>query len=298
MKHSVIVATTFIHVIFQFSRLGYASIHDQPRQALDKDPNKIVSEEEFSKTVQDVVDVYKPYALKLGAELKPILIWDDPRPLASARRNGYQWLIYFNGGMARDQYITKDGFVMVVCHELAHHFGGFPFKRLSWATNEGQADYYAAQTCLPLIWAEDQEGNAKARTFVHSVPKKECDSIWESEERQNLCYRIAMAGKSMAEMLDAMNDFKVTIDFDTPTTNKVQLWTKNIHPSNQCRLDTFLAGALCTVDGDLNVIPGYHQGKVSNSKDAELESYRYSCSRRDGFEKSARPLCWYKPRVQ
>jgi Zn-dependent protease with chaperone function len=52
------------------------------------------------------------------------------------------------GGLARDPLVTKDGFSAVICHEIGHHIAGAPRKGFSWASNEGQADYFATTKCL------------------------------------------------------------------------------------------------------------------------------------------------------
>jgi len=67
------------------------------------------------------------------------------------------------GGLARHETMTPDGFATVVCHELGHHLGGVPKKFSwfgnSWASNEGQADYFGIMKCLRKMF--EHEDNVK-----------------------------------------------------------------------------------------------------------------------------------------
>ena len=59
---------------------------------------------------------------------------------------------------------------------------------------------------------------------------------------QDLCYRTAMAGKSVADLLATLGKQDLP-SFLTPDENRVTR-TYNSHPKAQCRLDTYLSGAL------------------------------------------------------
>ena len=54
------------------------------------------------------------------------------------------------------------------------------------------------------------------------------------------------------------------------------------HPIPQCRLDTYIAGALCNIDPD--------------EPTSFLDPAVGTCARKDGYEIGVRPRCWYKPR--
>jgi hypothetical protein len=53
------------------------------------------------------------------------------------------------------------------------------------------------------------------------------------------------------------------------------------HPPTQCRLDTYLAGSLCT------------QPVSAAVSDSDVTAG--VCTRSGGFTTGFRPLCWYKP---
>ena len=47
--------------------------------------------------------------------------------------------------------LNLEQFLFIYCHELGHFIGGAPFKKnpgSTWASTEGQADYWATSVCL------------------------------------------------------------------------------------------------------------------------------------------------------
>ena len=53
------------------------------------------------------------------------------------------------------------------------------------------------------------------------------------------------------------------------------------HPEGQCRLDTYLAGAVCPVSWMESL--------------SKKDPNHGSCNRDQGFTTGLRPLCWFKP---
>ena len=59
------------------------------------------------------------------------------------------------GGTIRIEDFTLDAYAALVCHEMGHLIGGEPFQSIpgaEWASAEGQADFFAASTCLPRFF--------------------------------------------------------------------------------------------------------------------------------------------------
>ncbi|MEZ4743134.1 MAG: hypothetical protein R3B45_11935 [Bdellovibrionota bacterium] len=256
-----------------------------------KDAN--MTEEEFAAITNRIIEIYKPFAEANGATIKANLKWKDETVNAFATQFSNRWYINMFGGLARRPEITKDGYAMVVCHELGHHFGGFPLKT-KWAANEGQSDYFATHACAVNIWENEIEENAKSRETVNSVAKSKCDTAFSDENRQNLCYRTAMAGLSLAKLLAAIRGEGANPNFGTQDSSVVST-TDMEHPRPQCRLDTYVAGALCDITFDNNLIPG--KALQEDPREAEAEANLYSCARKDGHTYSTRPRCWYKPSI-
>lgn len=256
-----------------------------------------ISQQEFNSIVDTIIEYYKPIVSAKGATLKSNNLWDNVTVNASAQQMGSTWIVNMYGGLARRPEITADGFSMVVCHELGHHLGGYPFKSDDgWSATEGEADYFATQSCAREIWRQQTTENARFRDTVSSFEKRKCDAIWARVEDQDLCYRTAAAGQSLASLLAVLRANKVLPRFDTPDMNKVTT-TFTGHPEAQCRLDTYLSGALCAVSFDKNIIPGRNTAGSQMSKDAELKAATSSCMASSGYVDGVRPLCWFKPQL-
>jgi hypothetical protein len=64
--------------------------------------------------------------------------------------------------LPQQKLMTTAAFSFALCHELGHLLGEGPKKlnsdgSLKWASAEAQADFYAAQTCLPQMWKHRPE---------------------------------------------------------------------------------------------------------------------------------------------
>ena len=247
-----------------------------------------LTEKEFNEVIDIAEDEFKDIVRKTGGRLKINRRWSDSTVNASASQFFGTWTVNMYGGLARRPEVTKDGFLMVVCHELGHHLGGYPYSS-SWASNEGQSDYYATQACGRFLFKGDTRKNATYRNTIETYPKSLCDKTWNSKADQNLCYRMMEASYSIASLLGSLGGTKVY--YDKPDTNKVSR-TNNSHPKGQCRMDTYMAGALCDAEFDLEVIPGKDLGSNRNRAKGEEEAEKYSCM---NGEKGSRPQCWFKP---
>ena len=260
--------------IFFLSEACFSQQSFMPENDLYKEDriNELESttEHEFLTVLKQVENFYKPIVQRHGASLVFINDWKDPTVNAYATQIGKRWEVHMFGGLARRKEMTIDGFQLVACHEVGHHLGGFPFVH-EWAANEGQSDYFAALSCARELWKHDLVKNAAAALSVPRHPKRLCDQAWSRRADRNLCYRVAQAGKSLADLLS-----RGTAKYETSDKTVVSS-TVNHHPGGQCRLDTYLAGASCKVSFDVSRIP-------RNEKD----SAKVSC---------ARPRCWFKPTI-
>jgi len=266
-----------------------------------------MTEAEFNRLIDGVVAKLEPIVNKHGANLTAERAWNDSTVNAYAEQQGSNWSVHMFGGLARRPEITSDGFQMVMCHEMGHHLGGFPFYSSDkWAAVEGEADYFATQACAKLLWGTDKDGNARYRTLVNASAKSKCDKVYSTDATRDLCYRTAAAGYSLADLLHVActeaksEDPSVVCDDHTPDFDKADqsrvTSTNENHPLAQCRLDTYFAGALCNVNFNFNVIPGKDYWRGENSKGAEKIAARYSCTSKGGNSMGYRPHCWFKNR--
>lgn len=231
-----------------------------------------VSEEDFDRVIDEVAALYSGMIKESHkAHLIVSRSWDDPTVNAYANRSGNVWQIHLFGGFARRKEISVDSFQLVICHEMGHHLAGFPFSQ--WASNEGNSDYFSTLSCARDLWMKDKAKNALAAKKIPAYPKKICDDAWKLKDERHLCYRAALAGKSLADLLSAG-----AAKYESPDQSVVRV-TNNAHPNGQCRLDTYIAGAVCKAKFDPRVLIK-----------SEAEARKYSC-----FGEAQRPKCWFKP---
>lgn len=260
-----------------------------------------ITQTEFNESIDEVMEIYEPIMKAFGARVKVEKLWSDPTVNARARRDGSTWVISMYGGLARRPEVTRDGMQLVVCHELGHHLGGFPFYSTSatgsmgWAAAEGQSDYFASQECLRRVW---KEGSAESFNLdeVHPRVRSDCDRVWDVADDRELCYRMAGASLSVSRLLGAIASRPVVPEFDKRDSNVVTR-TNIAHPAAQCRLDTFMQGALCKAEFDPTKIPGRSNAAGQGSLDAEREMAENSCTTHSGYEVGLRPRCWFAPRL-
>jgi hypothetical protein len=214
--------------------------------------------------------------------------WEDGTVNAYAQQNGNKWIVKMFGGLARHPETTLDGFRAVICHEIGHHIAGAPKKKswygTTWASNEGQSDYYATTKCLRKLYLKEkhlaetlQIYSDIKNTDEEKLAKKECDSVYKDINDKAVCYRSSLAGKSLARLLGSLRG-NSNVKYSTPDTNVVSTTNHN-HPAAQCRLDTYFQGALCINDHD----------KLADENDVRL-GY---CTVSEGYKIGNRPQCWY-----
>ena len=171
---------------------------------------------------------------------------------ASAKRDSLDsFEIILDKGLIGWPRLTEDALRMIICHEAGHLWGGAPHKSppidwdgpigsdgLSLMSAEGQADYFAAKECFKQ-WVQDQDHTRQIKNAPNEL-KQKCENKWgPSSNESGLCQRSALAGK---DFLNLVKDFEIS--FATPAQEVVEKTLNDEYPSRQCRLDTFLAGAL------------------------------------------------------
>lgn len=247
--------------------------------------NSGVTESQFHKELDRVEAYYGPVLARMGKRLSVNRQWTNGTVNASAEQLGDTYRINMYGGLARHSAITADGFLLVACHEMGHHLGGAPktsswWGSNDWASNEGQSDYYATLRCLKHLWSERDNFAWYETAEIDTVAKNLCERTYNTQAEEIQCMRAAMAGKSVSHLFrDLRGDSKLP-RFDTPDSRKVSS-TDNSHPAAQCRMDTYLQGAVCV-----------HNANVALSNNDPNVG---TCNERKGDSLGLRPRCWYRP---
>ncbi len=191
-----------------------------------------------------------------------------------------QRVIAMFGGLARHPMMTVDGFALVACHEIGHHFGGYPRKGESFASAEGQADYYGTSKCLRHVFAGENNVQLMARRPVDLTARLRCKTAFpKNPEDAAICMRSAMAGITLAMTLGSLGSSPEIVTLKTPE-REVVTETNVSYPTTQCRLDTYFRGALCPEDANRPMnFQNPNQG---------------ACRQKSVFDFGSRPPCWFK----
>jgi hypothetical protein len=244
-----------------------------------------ITENTFNKVIDKINSIYSEIVKEKGGNLVFDKKWEDGTVNALAHREGNEgkdWVVSMYGGLARQPLMNADGLALVVCHELGHHIGGIPTKKIgnSWASSEGQADYFATLKCLRRYFKDEDNVGAIKKMKVTPEAQKQCQLVYSNEEEMAVCIRSAMAGLNLAQIFRSLFNEKKAVNFSTPDTNVVTI-NFDKHPASQCRLDTYFEGSLCdkSVEEDVSY------------KDENIGT----CSVKNGDQIGSRPLCWFAP---
>jgi hypothetical protein len=210
----------------------------------------------------------------------------DQSLVGSALRNPVnEFRVVFDSGFVKTPRLTPDGYRFALCHELGHLFGGVPRRDppMEWdgpmdpsgkmlLSGEAQADYYAGRACFRKLVEGENHAKALAGREIPDSLRKDCNGAWGKGSQDSLiCLRTAVGS---FDMLRLVFDFKISLDAKDPEV--VEKTIESAYPSRQCRLDTAIAGALCSAPVGLDL----------NGHDVA----EFGCARGVG----ARPACWYK----
>jgi hypothetical protein len=149
--------------------------------------------------------------------------------------NSFQHNIFLFGGFARLAEMTLDGLAITACHEIGHGLGGAPFKT-NGKSQEGQADFYSTNICLPTLFKYLYDSS-------HHQTEASIIKLCEDSLDANFCYRAMKALESnifFFEYLGYLTSFETRSQETATTLN----YSDTYYPSAQCRLDTLVNGIL------------------------------------------------------
>jgi hypothetical protein len=181
---------------------------------------------DFEKIAQET---YHPFPLKVEIETisdEEAFVGDSTHQLnpKATRDMENNPIIILPERLLKQNEISTEGIILLMCHELGHHLGGAPLVprpngKLSWMSAEGQADYFAGGEC----WEK--------------IVKKSL------EKKTSLKFDLEKAALEVTYLFSRHrfeDNFPVIGQHDTYVTFK----TLYQHPTTQCRLDTFIAASI------------------------------------------------------
>ena len=243
-----------------------------------------MTEKEFKATIKTFEAFFSPSIdNEYNRELILFGSWASNTVNAYAEQSDKKVMITVYGGLARHKAITNDGLVATLCHELGHHFGGYPKKSTNrWSSAEGQADYYATMKCLRRIWEKADNKLALQNQVIPAHLSTECSKTYFDENSQHLCERMGLAGMSISLMIQDLDHDSIEPKFHTPDDLVVRSMNY-MHPYAQCRLDTYFQGAICSVPQSIEF----------DDDDEKVGA----CHSQNGDARGLRPRCWFLPKI-
>lgn len=273
-------------------------------------PTGHMSELQFKQALQVVAQVYEPIFRQNGRPKLALFprwnddtvnayafICDDPKMIGtpnyppecarmqtSPGRFTQISVVSMFGGLARHPLMTQEGLILVACHEIGHHLAGYPRYNSNgqWAATEGQSDYFATAKCARKVFkAIGNNALWAQRAPVAFEVRNSCvNNFGVNSEAAGICMRSAMAGLALARTLGSLKGDPKSINFPN-TDKKVVTVTFEGHPEAQCRLDTYVAGAVC---------------RISDSQDfSSVDPRKGACGVGKVESAGMRPRCWYRP---
>jgi hypothetical protein len=195
-----------------------------------------VTEEMFNLIIDTAKELYQPMADAKDENLVINNKWSDSTVNANCSRWWGTVTINMYGGLARRPEVSPEAFALVLCHELGHAYGGYPYiNKSSEMSAEGQADYYGSKDCLKTIIQELEDA------FLDYEPTSYMTKVCEGDY---VCLRGLNAGQGLGDLLSSLKNDKVAPDYETPDPLVVKKTQLSYPQTVQCRLDTYLAGAL------------------------------------------------------
>jgi hypothetical protein len=226
----------------------FLSVSTQAQVCLDNNElTKILSDFEndtkplFQGFQKPIVFSYSDYNISIGGY--------------SDFNNSTSVLIKIVGSKCENRMYT-DEIKLLLCHELGHVMGGSPFMFFQGASPElkvsaeGQADYFASNTCLPYLFKNQIEPDWIDELMDDPEIIKVCPQ--SNKKEQSLCIRIAIASRNfsifMYEQLKRQDDFippkspGLYPEFFKEDSKVVTQTLTRDYPSPLCRLQTLIAG--------------------------------------------------------
>lgn len=204
-----------IFSIFFINSLTFASFLYLSEERVRTTKYPVISKRDFKKIAKLMEKEFLDFANLKNEKLLVYAGWNDPTAdQALARRWETAQVLIFRG-MAHRKEIDRDALILIICHEIGHLYGGEPLKnKRDQIAAEGQADYFATNSCLKrgLSLLSVENLDKRAEKAIYSV------------------------GKFLA------NNWGHTHPSETTPDNSSVERTNLSYPTPQCRFDTYLLG--------------------------------------------------------
>lgn len=235
-----LIILSFVFCLFTPNRNSYTSNNIFPENSLWLEDCLYcksfggITQSDFNLIVDTALKVYKTDADQNNEDLIINKRWTDPTVNADTMRRGQEVVINMYGGLARRSEINKEGFILVLCHELSHAYGGTPYiTTYNKISAEGQADYMSSKVCAKKI--------IDLLSLTYSL--EPTNFMKESCSNNNTCVTTLSGGLSLGSLLSVISN-EPEPNYETPDTTVVSHTLLSYPDTIQCRLDTYFNGAV------------------------------------------------------
>lgn len=168
-------------------------------------------------------------------------------------------VIYFELTKPALSSLTRVPLLFILCHEAGHNLGGYPFSRgavwdgTPYGSVEGQADYWSAKTCHKILSSEfllprDPEANAAITMKCEKSATSSNTTQDITQCRKSLWgyYRtLKYLGDLDPEDRDSVTDFSgFEYHMNISPADYEGKILDGPHPTQECRIQTLIAGSL------------------------------------------------------
>lgn len=248
----------------------------------DKKPLPIKTQ---SAIINEIKELYEPWAKAHEKNFTITINKDSLVESAEAYSDGTNLRLGIQQGLLQSPRLSEDGFRMVLCHEIGHLLGGAPRRNvpfewtgpvaedsLSFLSSEGEADYYASLVCFRKLVKGQDHSKIKELKQAPARLVGLCNSAFkDSPEDSLICQRAALGGLNLLKLT---YEFPISLEAQDQTVAPQLI--RDSYPDRQCRLDTFVAGALCRNEFPLSL--------------DFMDASRSDCPQPE----ASRPKCWYR----
>lgn len=205
--------------------------------------SKPVTQDLFNRIVDAGKKAFATNAKANNETLKINALWTNTTVNADCSRSNKIVTVNMYGALARRKEITPEGFALVLGHELEHAYGGAPFYPNETLSAEGQADYMSTKEAYAKIavYVPELKGSTNVDDFIMNTCAKKYGTF--ADNRYSNCLHMLSGGLSLANLLSVLNG-DIIPNYTTPDLTIVSKTETSYPATTQCRLDTYLSGAL------------------------------------------------------
>jgi hypothetical protein len=219
-----------------------------------------ITEQDFFSIKKVVFDEFKGDFEKLNLTFNILAQRPPLQRGISSHILSHQFTIVVGMDAIANPAMSVDILALGMCHEIGHFLGGAPigesFGRGALLRSvEGQADYFASSKCLKRIFKDRSENRAVFRSYPLELRNKIKGLCYSYQCARIVgtawCYgRLLEGERGCLEEMSPRAEYPMRtnqLSFSTPDLRIVGKTSTRL-PDLQCRLDTFVAGAICPIN--------------------------------------------------